>query len=97
MTDIKKWALGLGLSLILGAAFIQADARWLRKIAFDEYQQAQVQRENQAELRALDRRMVDVQSELEFGNPTPERKAQLEMLLKLLQAQAEELKSELGQ
>ena len=52
-----------------------------------------MQRDNQSELRATDRRITDVQGELQYGTLTPERRAQLEQLLALLMAQKAELEA----
>ena len=93
MGDVTKWMIAAALTLVMGAAFIQADARWLRHVEFDSWAQAQVQRDNQSELRATDRRITDVQGELQYGTLTPERRAQLEQLLALLMAQKAELEA----
>ena len=96
MADITKWLIAAALTLVMGAAFIQADARWLRHVEFDNWAQAQVQRDNQSELRATDRRIADIQGELQYGNLTPERRAQLEQLLTLLLSQKAELEAALS-
>jgi len=94
-SDIIKWLIGVAGSVFLVGMLYAADSRWLRLTSFEEYQQAQITRENQAELRALERRILDVQSELQYGVLTPERKVQLEQLLALLLQQQSDLKAEL--
>jgi hypothetical protein len=91
-----KWAIGVGGTIFLTGALFAADSRWLQKISFEEYQVAQIKRDNQAEVRALDRRILDVETELKYGILTVERKAQLEQLLQLLLVQKEELHNEMG-
>jgi len=96
MSDLVKWIIGIAGAIFVTGVLYAGDSRWLAKTAFESYQESQVLRENQAELRRLDRQVVEIQSELQYGNLTPERKAQLEQLLELLLQQQEELKLEIN-
>lgn len=95
-SDILKWGIATGLTVFSIGALYAADSRWLQKAAFNNYLQAQIVRDSQAELRSTERKLVDVHSELEYGILTNERKAQLTQLEELLEQQIEELKREIN-
>jgi hypothetical protein len=94
VNEAKKILVGLVVTFVIGAGVIQADARWLRKVAFDEYLQQQNEIEAKKEIRSIDRDILDTQSEIQYGAVTAERKAQLEQLLQLLEQQKAELEKE---
>jgi len=96
MSDLVKWIIGIAGAIFVTGVLYAGDSRWLAKTAFVSYQEAQILHEIQAELRRLNRQIVEVQSELKYGNLVPERRAQLEQLLELLIQQQEELKLEIS-
>lgn len=79
------------------ATIAQADQRYLVRAEFSEYVQAQTQQSVKSELRMLEQEIVKIKGELQYGNLTPERKAQLEQQLQLLETQKADTERDLAQ
>ena len=111
LKKVSEVVIGLAVVAAIGGLVWKGDSHWLprseaaafvsplvaevavTKSEFSNYLQAQTK----AEARSLDRRIIDVQGELQYADLTPERRAQLELTLQTLLAQKAEIDRDLEQ
>jgi hypothetical protein len=103
MSDWQKWALGISSPLVVAALFFSVqvargavDEHFLVRAEFDSYVQQQTIASQKSDLRQLQRRKADLEAERDYGEPTPERAAQLQALLVVLEQQIGEVQMELA-
>lgn len=93
-----KWVLGIVGSLVTAAVLWGAphaiDARWVPKTEFVAYQSSQAQALIESDIRALQREIQAVESELKYGTLTDAQRAALEERLALLKSQLVQAQSE---
>lgn len=92
---VIKWAIGTILAVGSIGLLYAGDSHYVTGARYVSDQNEQILRDNRAEIRNLDSRILDIESELEYGNVSSERRAILENQLKLLESQKESIMLEI--